>query len=740
LLVLALLASNYRLLTRQVAPQWDAVDFFGPAFSLVSDHIRTLQLLRWDPWTSGGTPDWAEPELGTTSPVLLAVAAASSHIRAGFVAYWMLIWIGGGIGTLLLARHLKSPAWGGLIASLGFATSGFFINHAEHISSLYSMAFLPWICWRLDDALQSRRFWSAVQAGALYGLSALGGYPQFTILTPGFLGLWVLGRVFLSDFSTLALVTASRQTFSRFIAPALKLCLVCVLGTLIFAGPYYSLIAESRGYSDRIGERSRVESLNSNILPAGALTSFASPYLSLLTFPGVPGQLWTQYDISMCNIYRGAVVTVLALVGLLTRSRWRWWLGLLAALFLCASLGGQLPVRGWLYDFVLPTRYFRNASMFSSYSIFLLCVLCALCARDWHEASDFGGKEARKFLTVAVVTGTSALLAFTVVVRKVPNPPFQFQLAIIQLATTWIGLVLAGLLSYLQRVGSRRFLQILLLLAMADAVLTISISKPVMYSEATRGWWHAMDHEHVPSLSLTSRGLYRQVHVPPEFEYIEYRNNRNIAPKIQVLDSDTVFLNHFVAALQNQPKLFQFALGSNRIWFTSAALITPPSNEAFSQFIAAMRKTEQPVIFLHTPDDMNAYSKMRSLRGKSVESAASGTGEAFDWQSALPATAAAIELLDYRPNLLEFKFTSPEQGWLMVTDRWAPSWTAKVNGKPVAVYGADFLFRAIPVERGANLISFSYEPRIWLISVLVSWTTLATFLIISFVLLIKQRS
>ena len=741
LLITVLLASNYQLLTQKVAPQWDAVDFFGPAFSLVSDHARAQHFLLWDPWVSGGTPDWAEPELGTTSPILLALAAASSHIRAGFVAYWMLIWIGSGVGMLFLARYLNCPAWGALAASLGFVTSGFFINHAQHISSLYSVAFLPWICWRLDDALLSRRWWSAVQAGALYGLSALGGYPQFTILTPGFLGLWVLGRMFLSDLSIPAIVSTSRQSFARFIAPALKLCLVGVVGSLIFAAPYYGLVSETRGYSDRIGERSRVESLNSNILPAEALTTFASPYLSLLTYPGVPGRLWSRYDVSMSNIYSGAVTTVLALLALLTRSRWRWWLGLLAAVFLGASLGEQMPLRGWLYDFVPPTRYFRNASMFSCYSIFLVSVLCALCARDWRELSHIGKKQHSKFMVATMVVGASALLAFFVVVRKVPNPPFQFQLAIIQLATTWIGLALAGFLWYLQRMGNRRFLQFLILLAVTDAVLTITISKPVLYSEATTAWWHAMDREHVTDLSLISHGLYRQLHVPPEFEHIEYRNNRNIPPKVQVLESysDNVFRNHFDMVLQKNPALLQFALGSNRTWFTANVVITPPNNEAFAQFAAAMRETEQPLVFVHTPEDMNAFSKMKVLRGKSLESAPSGVSEATDWRQPSPATPAPIQLLEYRPNSLEFEFTSPEPGWLMVTDRWAPGWKAQINHKPVAVYGADFLFRAIPVEPGTSLIRFSYEPRAWQILVLVSWTTLAIVLIISVVLLIRPE-
>src|SRR5580658_6257466 len=75
LVVVVLFAANGKLLRGKAYPQWDAVDFFGPSFSLVADHVRAHRLLTWNPWSAGGTPDFAEPELGTSSPILLLVAA-----------------------------------------------------------------------------------------------------------------------------------------------------------------------------------------------------------------------------------------------------------------------------------------------------------------------------------------------------------------------------------------------------------------------------------------------------------------------------------------------------------------------------------------------------------------------------------------------------------------------------------------------------------------------------------------
>src|SRR5664279_4821361 len=101
LLVLVLLVGNINLLLGKRALQWDSADFFAPAYSLVADHLKAHRLLLWNPWISGGSPDFAEPELGTTSPIMLLTAAIFPGPESGYIAYWMLTWIGAGLGMLL---------------------------------------------------------------------------------------------------------------------------------------------------------------------------------------------------------------------------------------------------------------------------------------------------------------------------------------------------------------------------------------------------------------------------------------------------------------------------------------------------------------------------------------------------------------------------------------------------------------------------------------------------------------
>jgi len=729
LLVLVLLLGNRLLLRGQVAPQWDAADFFGPAFSLVADHARSHRLLLWNPWAAGGSPDFAEPELGTSSPGMLLVGVLFSSPWSGFVAYWILIWIGAGLGMLLLTRRLKCPPWGGAVAALGFVASGFFTAHAEHTSSLFSIAFLPWICWRFDDFLITRRYWSAVQAGVLYGLSALGGYPQFTILTPGFLALWAIGRLLFPDngprFET------ARRGGSRILAAVLGLLLIGATGGLILCPSYLGFLTETHGYTNRIGPRSRAEAVGSNTLPVGALTTLASPYLFLLDFPGLPHPIWPNSDISMSNIYAGTVVIVLGLMALLNGSRWRYWLALVAAFYLCCALGDQLPLRGWIYDYLPPTRYFRNASEFSVYSIFILCILAGLGASDLETIVGARSRQAGKFLGASIVVGLTAGLFFRVLAHRAPLHLFPdlYRLGKVHLIVVWAAILLTALLLLAFRFQRSRFTQMLLAIAVFDAVMALLISRPVMYSAGPVKWWRTMDRQHVASLDLTTHGLKRQLHSPEEL-WEGVPTNKNVPLKLAVLDSYAPLKNDFQRAFVDDPILQGFALGTGRCWFAERAVELPPTKTVFESFAATARKRGLPDLILHSPAEMEQLAVSLSESG--------GRGDTVLQRAASldamePASPAPVELISYWPNSMKLQVDAPKPGWLMITDRWAPGWQAEVNGKSVMVRGADFIFRAVRVQAGPNTIVMRYKPRAWLTSIVVSWTTLLLFVAASLV-------
>lgn len=702
LIAVLLAAANYKLLFGEALPQWDAADFFGPQFTLVADHIKAHQLLMWDPWTSAGSPDLAEPELGVTSPIMLLIGFLAPAEQFGFIAYWMLIWIGGALGMFFLAKHLGAPLWGCIVTALGFAASGFHTGHAEHISSLYSVSLLPLIMWRLDAALLERRVWFAVQAGGLYGLSTLGGYPQFTILTGLFIPLWALGRLFWPESSATAEKAGWGGRLKRSLIPV---ALVLILGGLICSPIYLGFGTHTRGYSDRTGPRTREEALTSNIFPAVAFSTISSPYLTLLNMS--PDPIWPETDVTMSSIYVGSGIMVLSLFALMRRSPWRWWLGLVCLLFACCSVGHELPVRGWLYDLVIPTRYFRNASLFTAYVIFLLAILAAYGARDLNESV----KKHRRvvLLAIAVALAGGAVASFNAVVHLGHKQLPEFDFANAHMFTVWVGLAILVFLFQRELLSARSLSRFLLAFAIFDAISTIHISKPLLYTEATVPWWNVLD---VHDGRLRLPDLRRRLQ-PPE-SVGTYPNNRNIALRVAVLQSYAPLSNRYYNAIAADPQISQAAIGSNRICFSASPVWLKPNDADFSRFGARWREFGSPILVLHTPESMQ---KLSDKNDQAVPSNSEITRDAI-------CSPAAISAVSYLPNSLSFSYVGNQPGWLLITDRWAPGWNLTVNGSTQRNVAGDFVFRAVRVGAGANRIEFRYRPGGFLALAIMSWLIL----------------
>src|SRR5438034_5087144 len=118
-----LLAANADIVAGTAAPKWDADMFFAPNQLLVGDFARAGRLLLWNPWRNAGAPDCAEPQVGSFSPLTVALGLLTGGGSLAFRVYWLVVWSMGGLGIIFLARQLGSPWWGALAGALSFAFS-----------------------------------------------------------------------------------------------------------------------------------------------------------------------------------------------------------------------------------------------------------------------------------------------------------------------------------------------------------------------------------------------------------------------------------------------------------------------------------------------------------------------------------------------------------------------------------------------------------------------------------------
>jgi hypothetical protein len=259
----------------------------------------------------------------------------------------------------------SSPRW-------GLRSRGFYTGNAEHTALLNTVSFLPLVLWRADVALRTHLHRPAVEAGALFGMSALAGYPGLVLLNGAFVAMWSLGRVCWPDHG-------ERRNIRKNLGHAVvTVALVAIIGFIVMTPTYGPFFVEAPGYSQRTDALSRELAVENDALHHAALLTITNPALAL-------ADIHEYTDISMRSVYLGSLLPCLPAFALLKRpdGGLRWWLLFMALFFLASAMGRTLPVRGWLYDWFPPTRYFRHSALFRCYFLFALTVLGVLGAGTW---------------------------------------------------------------------------------------------------------------------------------------------------------------------------------------------------------------------------------------------------------------------------------------------------------------------------------------------------------------------
>jgi hypothetical protein len=699
LLVFVFVASNWELLAGKVTEHWDGSDFFEPMYSLLARMTRSGHFLLWNPFSNGGSPDFAEPDIGAFSPITLLFGLIAGPGPVAFRLYWLSIWLFGGLGMYVLSRAMKAPPWAALIPSLGFVFSGFYLGHAEGTSCVYSYSFLPWIVWRMRAALLTGNRAPACEAGALWGLSALAGTPAITIPTAMFLAMaapaWLSSRP-----------EVSRDKRVRDMA--ITLALVAIVGIAVLAPAYLSFRHEVAGYSGRSQPLPRDIALPSQSLGFNWLTAFLSPVIVIATF-GMPD--WPQMDVAYMPVYAGSALLVFAGFAL-WQSRSRWWTGVLfvtGLLFLGFALGGTLPLRGWLYDFVPPTRYFRHAPVFRGFALMALALLAAqggaLIAERLRRAEGPGFRLKPLAIAAGALAAVS-LCAVAWVFGTLTDTRWQWfaPFTSFHLFASWVCLAAACAAAVRWRLARQCLPGVLVALTVIDLTGAFYVTMPVPFNLKPKATALPAQPS-LPLLDLGLRGFSRDGSA---------RANDNLAALQPVFFSYTALLNPTGTIWAHDPLLLSKVTGPRRVWFADRVPTVPATPEAFAVFQKRVR-------------DLNGLVIVRQERSSLLQTE-SAPLPASDFEAIANAPLAEPiggHVRSYRANDLVLDVNCPRAGFLLLTDRWSRSWTAAVNGKPVSIEGGDFLFRLIPVSAGVNHVEMHYDVA-WVYPLIaLSWATLA---------------
>jgi hypothetical protein len=170
----------------------DQVNVLLPSTNELVDRLRGGEVAWWSPYNDGGGPLAATGEYSVFSPLILPYLL----LPLWFAAVWshllvMLVSIG---GTVLFLRRLGVSRAAGVIAGLAFATSAFMYLWL-HWPQTRVAAFIPWLFWAVERAVQARRPAAVVPVGLVVALMGLGMFPAvmgYAVGAAGAYGAWRL--------------------------------------------------------------------------------------------------------------------------------------------------------------------------------------------------------------------------------------------------------------------------------------------------------------------------------------------------------------------------------------------------------------------------------------------------------------------------------------------------------------------------------------------------------------------
>jgi hypothetical protein len=98
-----------------------------------------------------------------------------------------------------------------------------------------------------------------------------------------------------------------------------------------------------------------------------------------------------------------------------------------------------------------------------------------------------------------------------------------------------------------------------------------------------------------------------------------------------------------------------------------------------------------------------------------------------------------LSLVHYGLNDLTINVRAPVDGYVVFSDVYYPGWQATVDGTPVALLRANYIFRAVPVSAGEHQVRMWFAPRTWHVGLIVSGLTWLGLLVWTAVALRKRQ-
>jgi hypothetical protein len=584
-------------------------------------------------------------------------------------------------------------------------------------------AAVPWLAawlWRaekLHAAVSTRRsavsntFWLAL----VIGLGVLAGHAQIAVYGLIFVSLYFMWRIY-----------SNRASLRLSIPRSLILFAVAVLLGFALATVQLLPAAELTRESQRAGGLDSTKIMTHSFWPLRLLTLLSPDFF------GNPAQnnFWGYDNYWENAAYIGLLPLLLALYAIWNRLRRRpspgpiGFLATTAIVSLVLAFGWFTPIYWLLYNYVPGFNLFQGPAR---WLVVTILALCALAGFGIQHLIDRG--VSRKATTRLILLGLALSLAGLVASLVLKGRVETFGPATLRLGAL---LLLAGWL-FRSDLRKPKWIAAFVLVVALDLITAHFALNPTLPPDIYRA-------ENPTATAIAVDGSIGRVFTfAQDEEQIKFGK----------------YLSHEVPDGKRQfdgfgPADLNYWLGERAALLPNAAMIDRvPSANNFDSLIVGRYQNlldgveELPldqalpilsrmhVGYLVSPHELNLpivtrtpdvtiYRNDQVLPRAWIASTSADLGAVSE---IMP--GSRVESLTDSGNAVTIRASSPQAGWLILSDTFYPGWQATIDGVPVEIRLANEAFRAIEFPAGDHTIEFRYEPRPVFIGLIVSLVSLA---------------
>jgi hypothetical protein len=170
---------------------WDFASAYSPWLIYIGDCLKSGISPLWMPYVGAGTPFFINPQTQLYSPATLLIGLIFGYSQriTQLQAVGMLYFAG--IGAYLLSYSIWRSRWAALITAIGFSLSSAIFSNMEHMTTVNTVALMPWLFWTATMA-RKRLAWSFPLLAFFVYFLITAGYPGVILMTLIWLSIYIL--------------------------------------------------------------------------------------------------------------------------------------------------------------------------------------------------------------------------------------------------------------------------------------------------------------------------------------------------------------------------------------------------------------------------------------------------------------------------------------------------------------------------------------------------------------------